>query len=90
MATARPAAGLPEDKARGTLGPGRRGHLPRGFLWQRCRHADTIASMTGAISGAWFGVEAVPGEWVEKLENRDYVEYLAHRLFEVASGRREG
>ncbi|MBC7106026.1 MAG: ADP-ribosylglycohydrolase family protein [Firmicutes bacterium] len=52
--------------------------------------ADTIASMTGAISGAWLGMEAIPGEWVEKLENRDYVEYLAHRLFEVACGRREG
>ena len=48
--------------------------------------ADTIASMTGAISGAWLGIEAIPGEWVEKLENRDYVEYLAHRLFEAACG----
>jgi len=52
--------------------------------------ADTIASMTGAISGAWLGMEAIPGQWVAKLENRNYLKQLAHRLFEVASGRREG
>lgn len=44
---------------------------------------DTIASMTGAISGAWLGIEAIPGEWVEKLENKDYIEGLALRLLEV-------
>jgi len=25
--------------------------------------ADTIASMTGAISGAWLRIEAIPDEW---------------------------
>ncbi|MGQ9532582.1 MAG: ADP-ribosylglycohydrolase family protein [Desulfotomaculales bacterium] len=52
--------------------------------------ADTIASMTGAVSGAWLGMEAIPGAWVAKLENRDYVEQLARSLFAAACGRREG
>ncbi len=51
--------------------------------------ADAIASMTGAISEAWLGIEAISGEWVAKLENRDYVEQLARRLFEAACGRHE-
>ncbi|WP_051276601.1 ADP-ribosylglycohydrolase family protein [Desulfovirgula thermocuniculi] len=48
--------------------------------------ADTIASMTGAISGAWLGIEAIPVEWTAKLENRDYIEELAVRLWETALG----
>lgn len=46
--------------------------------------ADTIASMTGAISGARLGIEAIPEEWVEKLENRAYIEELAVKLWEAA------
>ena len=47
---------------------------------------DTIGAMTGAIAGALQGVEAIPAEWYEELENsakgRDYVRTLAARLFE--------
>lgn len=42
---------------------------------------DTIASMTGAISGAWLDIGAIPGKWVEKLENRGYIENLVLRLW---------
>ena len=42
---------------------------------------DTIGAMTGAISGAYLGVEAVPQGWKEKLENRAYIEELAERLW---------
>jgi ADP-ribosylglycohydrolase len=45
---------------------------------------DTIAAMAGAIAGACHGVEAIPQEWVDALENgrkgRDYVVALADRL----------
>jgi len=47
---------------------------------------DTIASMAGAISGAYLGIEAIPQEWQEHLENRDYILNLADRLWHVASG----
>jgi len=47
---------------------------------------DTIGAMTGAIAGALHGVEAIPAEWYDALENspkgRDYVGALASRLFE--------
>lgn len=47
---------------------------------------DTIASMAGAISGAYLGIEAIPQEWQERLENRDYVLNLADRLWHIAIG----
>lgn len=45
---------------------------------------DTIAAMTGAISGAYHGIKAIPKEWEERLENRAYIETLAIRLWNVA------
>ena len=47
--------------------------------------SDNIASIAGAISGAYLGVNAIPAEWKEKLENRDYLLSLAHNLWRVAS-----
>jgi len=44
---------------------------------------DTIAAMTGALSGANLGVEAIPDKWRHKLENREYIEELASVLYEV-------
>jgi poly(ADP-ribose) glycohydrolase ARH3 len=41
---------------------------------------DTIAAMAGAISGAYLGIEAIPSEWLAKLENRKYIEALAVNL----------
>ena len=45
---------------------------------------DTIASMAGAISGAYLGIEAIPQEWRAKLENRAYIETLAEGLWQLA------
>lgn len=42
---------------------------------------DTIGAMTGAISGAFLGVEAIPLRWRERLENREYIEGLAEKLW---------
>ncbi len=44
---------------------------------------DTIASMTGAICGAYLGIEYIPEEWQMKLENREYILSLAERLYEL-------
>lgn len=46
---------------------------------------DTIASMAGAISGAYLGIDTIPSEWQEQLENRGYILNLADRLWQVAS-----
>jgi poly(ADP-ribose) glycohydrolase ARH3 len=48
---------------------------------------DTLAAMTGALSGAHLGIEAIPAHLLAMLENgpkgRDYLDDLAHRLFDV-------
>ncbi len=46
--------------------------------------ADTIACMAGAISGARMGLAAIPGEWISKLENKDYLEKLGLDLWAAA------
>jgi len=45
--------------------------------------ADTIGAMTGAIAGAYHGEEGIPGEWVEKLEDREKIVELADRLLQA-------
>jgi poly(ADP-ribose) glycohydrolase ARH3 len=47
---------------------------------------DTIASMAGAISGAYLGLDAIPSKWQERLENRDYILNLAGKLWHLGSG----
>lgn len=46
---------------------------------------DTIASMAGAISGAYLGIEAIPPKWRDQLENLDYISDLAVKLWQLAS-----
>jgi poly(ADP-ribose) glycohydrolase ARH3 len=46
--------------------------------------------MTGAISGAYLGVEAVPNKWRLKLENRLYIEELAAVLYDIWVRQRKG
>ncbi|MDP6043173.1 MAG: ADP-ribosylglycohydrolase family protein [Dehalococcoidales bacterium] len=47
---------------------------------------DTVAAMTGAISGAYLSVTAIPVNWRDQLENRRYIEELGERLFTLAGG----
>jgi poly(ADP-ribose) glycohydrolase ARH3 len=42
---------------------------------------DTIAAMTGAISGAYLGLDSIPSRWKDKLENREYIQELAEKLW---------
>ena len=44
---------------------------------------DTIGAMTGAISGAYLGIESIPNSWKGKLENGFYIEELAERLWSL-------
>lgn len=50
---------------------------------------DTLAAMTGAISGAHLGVAAIPAHLVERLENgprgRDHIVSLAYQLHALAT-----
>jgi len=44
---------------------------------------DTIGAMTGAISGAYLGIESIPDDWKSKLENRLYIQELARKLWSL-------
>jgi poly(ADP-ribose) glycohydrolase ARH3 len=44
---------------------------------------DTLGAMACAISGAYLGIKALPNSWIEKLENRSYIEQLALQLTEM-------
>jgi len=44
---------------------------------------DTIGAMTGAISGAYLGIESIPDNWKSKLENRLYIQELAEKLWNL-------
>ena len=43
--------------------------------------ADTTAAVCGQIAGAYYGVGAIPAEWLEKLAMRERIEELAEGLF---------
>jgi poly(ADP-ribose) glycohydrolase ARH3 len=44
---------------------------------------DTISAMTGAIAGACYGIEDIPLRWKNQLENKDYIESLAEKLWQL-------
>ena len=45
---------------------------------------DTMGAMACAVSGAYLGIEAIPPEWREKIENREHIEGLAIKLAAMA------
>jgi len=46
---------------------------------------DTLGAMACAISGAYLGIEAIPHQWREKIENRARIEALAIKLAQIKS-----
>ncbi len=61
---------------------------PRDFLATIRRGAntrgdsDSIASIAGGLSGAYLGMDAIPGDWVARIEKSKYLADLATRLAE--------
>jgi ADP-ribosylglycohydrolase len=45
--------------------------------------ADTTAAIYGQLAGAYYGIEAIPSQWREQIAQRNLVESLADRLFEL-------
>ncbi len=45
--------------------------------------SDTCASMTGAILGAYFGIQGFPKKWVEKLQYRNLITAIADKMLKV-------
>jgi ADP-ribosyl-[dinitrogen reductase] hydrolase len=46
--------------------------------------ADTVGALTGALSGAHWGYEAIPVRWLESLQAAPEIQQVAHRLWLVA------
>ena len=44
--------------------------------------ADTTAAIVGQIAGAWYGVNAIPAGWRDKVAMGDEIFMLADRLLE--------
>ena len=34
---------------------------------------DTIGAITGPMAGVYYGYDAIPHEWIEKLQRSDYI-----------------
>ncbi len=47
--------------------------------------SDSLASMAGAISGAYNGLEAIPERWRNKVEGYNMLSYLSDRLLDRAA-----
>jgi len=48
---------------------------------------DTTAAITGALSGAYNGISAIPPRWVEKVEASNYIRELARSIYKLAKER---
>ena len=42
--------------------------------------SDSIACIAGSISGAYLGIDAIPGAWVRAIEKTDCLAQLSERL----------
>jgi ADP-ribosylglycohydrolase len=42
--------------------------------------SDSIACIAGSISGAYLGIDAIPSDWINRIEKSDYLADLAMRL----------
>ncbi|MBL8290985.1 MAG: ADP-ribosylglycohydrolase family protein, partial [Bryobacterales bacterium] len=47
--------------------------------------ADTTAAVFGQLAGAYYGVQGIPREWVEKLAMRELIEETAVRLLAASA-----
>jgi poly(ADP-ribose) glycohydrolase ARH3 len=45
---------------------------------------DTIATMAGAIAGAHYGIQAIPGSWSEACEGIQDADHHARELHDLA------
>ena len=42
--------------------------------------SDSVACIAGSISGAYLGIEAIPDDWIKRIEKSKHLEDLAGRL----------
>lgn len=45
--------------------------------------ADTVGAVYGGLAGAWYGIEAIPKEWVEGLQSKNMLEKVAEGVVKL-------
>lgn len=40
--------------------------------------ADTVGAVYGGLSGAWYGIEAIPNEWIDGLQTKSMLDKVAN------------
>ena len=51
--------------------------------------ADTVGACTGALAGAWWGLDAIPSRWRCEVEGYGELVELAERVWEVTGARKK-
>ena len=47
--------------------------------------ADTTAAICGQLAGAFYGVQGIPANWLDKLVMREEIAQMADQLFALAN-----
>lgn len=45
--------------------------------------ADTVGAVYGGLSGAWYGIEAIPNEWIDGLQAKSMLDEVAGGVVEL-------
>ena len=45
--------------------------------------ADTVGAVYGGISGAWYGIDAIPNEWIEGLQAKAILDEVIEGVVEL-------
>jgi ADP-ribosyl-[dinitrogen reductase] hydrolase len=45
--------------------------------------ADTTCAVYGQLAGAFYGIDDIPGDWLEKIAHRNLIEHFAGELFVI-------
>jgi ADP-ribosylglycohydrolase len=47
------------------------------------RDRDTVGAMMSGLLGSFLGINNIPDNWINKLENKEYIRQLAVSLYEI-------
>ena len=45
--------------------------------------ADTVGAVHGGLSGAWYGIEAIPSDWIAGLQAKSMLDGVVDRVVEL-------
>lgn len=45
--------------------------------------ADTVGAVYGGLSGAWYGIDAIPSEWIEGLQAKGMLDGVVDEVVEL-------